>query len=318
MSDICEDNLSLGIVQTTLDAELAWPSSAEKPQISLTQDEHAWLELCKAMRFFHNGDITPNIIIIPELALPRTRIKDFNNMVGALNVIAVVGIDYKLDTEHNVAKNQGLIFVPKNYFQDRPSRSCTTIAFGKTYPAPAEERNLKELNPSWSFGRDDNVYIIDCGKFGKIGVSICYDFMDIERALMYRGRIQHLFVLAYNRDLGMFRSLADSLSRTVFCNVVICNTGFYGGSLVVSPYYEPYRRTIYEHNGKGLFSTQVVNLPVKGLRMAQCDDIKINNKQIWKTPPPGVKALNSVESTEQNTNFSRINLKESMINIEDQ
>ena len=82
---------------------------------------------------------------------------------------------------------------------------------------------------------------------------------------MFRGQIQHLLVLAYNPDLKMFRALADALCRTVFCNVLVCNTGFFGGSLVVSPYYDPVKRTLFSHDGKGLFTAQVVPLPVRDL-----------------------------------------------------
>ena len=130
-------------------------------------------------------------------------------------------------------------------------------------------------------------------EYGRIGVSICYDFMDLERALMYRGKVHHLFVLAYNRDLGMFRSLADSLSRTVYCNVVVCNTGIYGGSVAVAPYYKSFKRTLYSHDGKGLFTTQVVNLPVRDLEQARCRQSQVREKKIFKDPPPGVMMLNT-------------------------
>jgi hypothetical protein len=126
--------------------------------------------------------------------------------------------------------------------------------------------------------------------------------MDLERALLYRGKVHHLFVLAYNRDLEMFRSLADSLSRTVYCNVVVCNTGFYGGSVAVSPFDKPWKRTIYEHNGGGLFSTQVVRLPVLGIDKA----LRLNdrggsaNNPEFKHPPPGCeKAKITIDRLQQ-------------------
>ncbi|MGA1826268.1 MAG: carbon-nitrogen hydrolase family protein [bacterium] len=283
------EKLAVGVIQTTLDRKLAWPkdANANSPKMSSSQDEHVWLELCKAIRTFQDGDLKPHIILMPELSLPRTRLTEFSHMVGALNVIAIAGAGYKINKKFNTVKNQGIIFVPRKFFEDLPSHSCTSIAFGKTYPAPTEHEELGELSPPWSFQGDDNVYVLDCEKYGKIGVSICYDFMDIERALIYRGRIQHLFVLAYNRDLGMFRSLAASLSRTVFCNVVICNTGYFGGSLAVAPYYDAFNRTLYEHNGQLLFTTQVVQLEVKGIIEAQKGNTHIGKKQIWKTPPPG-------------------------------
>jgi hypothetical protein len=94
---------------------------------------------------------------------------------------------------------------------------------------------------------------------------ICYDFLDLERLAMYRGRVHHFFVLAYNRDFESFYHSAEAFSRMACCNVVVCNTGYYGGSLAVSPYKEPFRRTIYRSQGAQLFSSQIIELPVDSL-----------------------------------------------------
>jgi hypothetical protein len=287
-----ENNLNIGIVQTTLQSGLAWPISSSIPKISKEQDNLVWLELCKAFRAFQDDHLTPRFVLIPELSLPRTRLYEFNRLVATLNVIAIVGVDYKLNKIKRTAMNQGLIFVPRNFFSKKPSKRCTTISFGKAYPSPKELSKLQNIKPnSWSFLGDNNVYIIDCEEYGNVGISICYDFMDIERALMYRGRIQHLFVLAHNKDINLFQSIANSLSRTIYCNVVVCNTGFFGGSLVVSPYYDPWRRTLFQHNGQMLYTTQVVSIPVHGIINAQKGFIKEGNKQIWKEPAPGVKEI---------------------------
>lgn len=285
-------SMSIGIVQTTVDASQAWGKGPTCPQMSETQDERVWAEIRKAFRALADSGDRLDAVLFPELSLPRTRISEFEHLVGSLNAMTIAGVDYRLDYSAMRAWNEGIVFVPGGFFDRRPSRYCTRIIFGKTYPAPKEKQDLLALKPPWEFCPDTAVYVFDCEEYGRIGVSICYDFMDIERALMYRGRIEHLFVLAYNRDLSMFRSIADSLSRTVFCNVVVCNTGHYGGSLAVSPYYEAHRRTIYEHGGGGLFTTQVLGLPVWSLVQARRGFMTTVEEgrrvQEFKNPPPGV------------------------------
>lgn len=294
MSDTTyEKILAVGVIQTTVDASRAWKEGALTPAMSAEVDEYAWQEIVKAMRAFQEDGVRPQLVVLPELSLPRTRLDDFERLVASLNVIAVVGVDYRLGHVSRSARNEGIVFVPRGFFQARPSRQCTRIIFGKTYGAPKEKRKLQRLKPPWTFEGDHNVYVFDCDRYGLFGVSICYDFMDIERALMYRGRIHHLFVIAYNRDLGMFRSLADSLSRTIFCNVIICNTGHYGGSLAVSPYYRAYKRILYLHEGSPLYTTQVVQLPLSAFERARLGIVEKEGSgepemvQIFKDPPPG-------------------------------
>ena len=89
--------------------------------------------------------------------------------------------------------------------------------------------------------------------------------MDLDRIVMYRNKIQTLFVLAYNRDTTSFDHLSEGLGRMLFCNVVACNCGKFGGSHAMSPFRKPYRRTIYRHSGQGLPNAQLIELPLAGL-----------------------------------------------------
>ena len=290
MNDVSEfeESLSVGVVQTTLDAGLAWQKNFHTPTMSPGQDAHAWHEICRAVRSFKDDGESPRVIVFPELSLPRTRLNEFDRLIAGINAIAIAGVDYKCDNKARAASNEGIVFIPNNFWYPRPSTRCNRVVFGKTHPAPAEKRKLSELNPSWTYRGDDNVYVFDAEKYGKIGVSICYDFMDLERAVMYRGRIHHLIVLAYNRDLGTFKALAEALSRTVFCNVIVCNTGHYGGSTAIAPYHEAHRRTLYAHGGMRLFTSQVIKLPL--MRLSAESNGSISGKAEFKDPPPGFKS----------------------------
>src|SRR5271157_5533185 len=92
-----ENSLAVGVVQITVDASKAWKEGANTPAMSAAEDEHAWQEIAKAMRAFQENGVRPQLILLPELSLPRTRLADFERLVASLNVIAVAGVDYRLE-----------------------------------------------------------------------------------------------------------------------------------------------------------------------------------------------------------------------------
>src|SRR3546814_5336832 len=142
--------------------------------------------------------------------------------------------------------------------------------------------DLKKLiAAAYTFKRDPSVWLLDGGAIGTFGVMVCYDFLDLERIAMYRGRVQHLFILALNKDATSFRHVAEAVAQMVFRNVVICNCGHFGGSLAVSPYRQPERRTIYQHAGAGLATGQLIELPVAPLDLHQShSDPKIGRAHV--------------------------------------
>lgn len=280
------EHLHVGLVQTNLDAKSAWRRS---PRMEVIEQEQAWEELRWAFRSFSAADPRPDVILLPELSVPRGRIAGLRRMASSLGSIVIAGLDYRLDHLQKQAFNEALVILPGRRHGQRHYQPPITV--GKTYPAPTEKDNLASIG--WTFQGHPTQWLFRADSFGKFGVAICYDLMDLDRALLYQGRIHHLFVLAYNQDVESFRHHAESLSRTLFCNVVICNTGFFGGSLAVSPFYEPWKRTVYRHDGNQMLATQVIKLPVQALESAQAGDVEKTDsadpcsKRLFKNLPPG-------------------------------
>ena len=254
------DWLRVGLVQTSLDASAAW---AAGPKMSKVEEDQAISEVKKFMAGFKQESPVPDIILLPELAVPLGFVSNLRRIAKSLSCIIIAGLDYRQipsGANHKVA-NEAIIIVPDRWKNKKISASTTARYIGKTYCSRQEGEHL--TSQGFGFQGDRSVWIFDGGEVGRFGVAICYDFLDLERVAAYRGQIQHLFVLAYNKDTGSFEHAAQAMSRMIFCNVVICNTGFYGGSLAVSPYYQPPKRTIYRHGGAQLITSQIFSLPAK-------------------------------------------------------
>lgn len=279
-----DDYLNIGLIQTCIPNKLAWGNSFLMSDIA---QKKAWLDIKSGFHNFINHESTfPNIVLIPELSIPLCYISNLKQISysSGKDVLIIGGLDF-VEFEKNSVHNKAIIIIPEHWLDpSRKSYRAVIYPFGKQFFSNKEQNHIrdhkKELFPM------PLPYIIQTNVFGNFGIVICSDIYDIDRYSIYRGRIQHLLIIAYNKDKRTFFHIANSLSRLLLCNVVICNTGFFGDSLSISPYYDSFKRTIFRLDGSSLSNSQVFKLPVKSLIYAQ-----YKNSKDFKSIPPGFKLI---------------------------
>ncbi|MBN2776528.1 MAG: hypothetical protein JXR36_02730 [Bacteroidales bacterium] len=283
------DFLNIGLIQTTLDNSIAWNENKYAGvQMSSLEANRVWQEIKDGFISFNSAPIEkqPNIIIIPELSVALNREKDLANLSKKCGAVVIAGLDFSEPIPNQVANN-AVIHVPRNWPLLGRSGSVSSTYFGKTFFSYME-KDFFEKKEKKEY-QSTKMYILDAGIYGRIGVAICSDFFDIERFLIYKGKIHHMIVISYNMDTKSYYFLAEAISRLVFCNVIICNTGYYGGSLVFSPYEDEPKRYIYKHEGSKLFTTQILKVPVKAIDEEQKEPRTKDTtpKAKFKAQPPG-------------------------------
>lgn len=282
-----ENFLKIGLIQTTLDNNLAWDPTYGTP-ITMHQHEadRVWDEIKSGFSTIkaESEDNIPLITILPELTIPRYRETELANISKKIGSVIIAGLDFILDHDR-IAKNKAVIMIPNKYPKQSKSYGVEKVYFGKRFFSNAEKSyfQAKDLRgQSYPY-----ILILDADNYGKIGIAICADFFDIERFSIYKGKIHHLIIIAYNKDISSFFFLAEAISRLVYCNVVICNTGHHGGSVAFSPYKDSFKRNIFKIEGKDLFNVQIVSLPVENLDQAR----KTNSHKEFKSRPPGYEEV---------------------------
>lgn len=295
------------MIQPVIDPELCWnedpvfiatekakkKGTPYKLNIDKLSAERVWLEIKQGLRMMIKGDDCPDIILIPELHVPPSKVAELKKISKRHNVIIIAGIDFMRNPVHPTKiRNRGIVIVPNNWSTPNLSTRYTALYFGKTYFTYMERSMFGNIEGTkCDEDREQNMYIFKSSAFGNFGIMICSDIFDIERMLLYQTRIHHLFIISLNKDLNTYFAMGETLTRLLYCNVVICNTGHYGGSLAISPYEDSNERTIFKYQGQRMFNTQVVDLPVSSLEVAHRFDFANGNKKtnniIFKASPPG-------------------------------
>ena len=285
------DVLNVAVVQTSLDDSSAWTYDAVQPwqesvRMTIHEERRAKIEIRRYLALLKGMHQQPDFVLFPELSVPTGFLTSLKKAAESLESIIIAGIDYRIESSqpHPSVSNAAVVIVPKRLRGEKILARTELRWVGKTFPARGEERRLTKIGADGvRFVKDPTVSIFQDAQLGNFAIIICYDFMDLDRIVMYRGKVQTLFVLAYNRDTTSFDHLSEALGRMLFCNVVVCNCGKFGGSHAVSPFRKPYKRTIYRHSGMNLPNLQLIRLPLADLIGQQHD----GNYSEFKSLPPG-------------------------------
>lgn len=303
--------LKIGLIQPVINSDLCWNADIKHTRYETLADgstkkyvpysinidvlsaERVWQEIQEGLRLMFKSDSKPNIILIPELHLPVSRINEIKRISKKNNVIIISGVDFQRNpTNPNKVRNRGILTIPNCFDHEGISTRLTTLHFGKTYFTYMEKAMFKNIEGvECTEDQEQNMYVFKSSEFGNFGIMICSDIFDIERMMLYQTEIQHLFIISLNKDLNTYFSMAESLARLLYCNVVVCNTGYYGGSMVVSPYEDPNERIIYKYYGQRMFNTHILSIPIESLVRAQGYNFPEGDKKKdgikFKASPPG-------------------------------
>ncbi|NPU88335.1 MAG: RNA-directed DNA polymerase [Fervidobacterium sp.] len=217
--------------------------------------ENVMMELGIALSVFKKKAV--DLILAPELSIPREIEGNLIDWCKKYRVISIYGSEYRYFEDKNRVANEYKIVWPFNEFD------VLHIRGKKRFFNFVEKEGFKGKA---DIDEAEMVSLFISKDIGNFSILVCYDTTDIQTLASLKGKVETIFVPAYNRDVNTFTGIADSMSKIVYCNFVIANVGTYGGSIVRIPYYDPHKREALTISGNGIFGAQVVDIPIKHLR----------------------------------------------------
>jgi hypothetical protein len=223
----------------------------------------------------------PDYLVLPELCLPRRWFSRIAYKLSQSKVSLVSGIEY-LHWSGSLEEPQrhfGLARRSSLYVSNQLRASLVTDALGyrtyvtyeqeKTLPALLEERELwsigkKTLNPF----REPIKCVIAHGNF-RFGLLICSELTDLALRGQFRGAVDALFVLEWNKDIDTFAALIEASALDIHCFAIQSNNRLYGDCRVRAPYREAFRRDVARLKGGEDDYFVTARLDIEALRAFQ-------------------------------------------------
>lgn len=135
----------------------------------------------------------------------------------------------------------------------------------KTRPAHIEVAMARHLTSALSVPHQivpgDEWYQISHPKWGPFTVAICSDLLDPGPWNLLKGRLLHLFMVAWNEDVRLYDAMTWTRAYELFVNLVAVNHGSKGGSLAWTPAHRE-ARELFQVHGEGHYLTADIVLPV--------------------------------------------------------
>ena len=163
----------------------------------------------------------------------------------------------------------------------------------------AQALSQERPNTSWKILSGQRWHRFLHPQWGDFSVAICAELLDAAPWRSLRGELLHLFMVAFNRDVGLYEALTWVRAYETYVNLVAVNHGKCGGSFLWTPR-RGHERELAQLRGNELFLLADVEVPIEQPASAQLNGV---NEAVrieecrWKScptrdtdpkaPPPG-------------------------------
>ncbi len=302
-------------------------SNASFPRAGVQIMRKTMLQVAHVFQAASHGEDagTPNLVVLPELVIPACEAETVRNLVARTGRASLAGIYWRVlppvcpgHRTRSVTRrwivNEAELAIPVGYGERGPV-GIRSFRVQKLFPSHIETglaRALTTASTTWSMLRGRRVYRFVHPEWGDFSIAICADLIEPSLWQGLRGELLHLFMVAFNRDVGLYESLARVRSYEHFANLIATNHGKYGGSLAFTPQHGR-RKEVARLRGSELLLLADVRLPVTDLLEVQAGGVhgaEVAAASEWvggpsspsdkfKSPPPGFRRHTSPSASER-------------------
>lgn len=180
--------------------------------------------------------IRPNLVLLPEVSLPRSWLPAVAKFLLQADIGLVSGLEYA-HLPGNRIVNEAVAIIPTGY------NTAAGCAWSKRNPAAREGKTLLDegltLVPRPAPFGGGAVLV---GPHGRIGCLICSELLEPARAAPLVGQANMVLVPAWNTDTRTFDHLVRTTAMTVHAFVGVANNREYSDCRVRSPRKKSYAR----------------------------------------------------------------------------
>lgn len=242
------------------------------------------------VRFRSKGGRHINLVVFPEVCVPYAWGQMLVSWARKHQIGIIAGLEHRVSRD-GTAINEILVALP--YKTPDNNNECWPVKRRKLLYSPDEifvlnNNHLKvpEDYPELYPPPHHHLY-----RWRGVSFAIynCYELTSIEHRSIFKGKVDFIVCVQFNRDVNYFSNIVESASRDLHCYIIQANDSTYGDSRVVSPSKTEKMNPLRIKGGDNItFLSMEINL--KELREHQRKGYGLQkDDDQFKPTPPGLK-----------------------------
>ncbi len=248
-----------------------------------------------------------DLLVLPENYLPWEWVPNVARICANNQMALITGVEHILSSERKkeARKVYNLTAIILPYKED-DYPFAHIVCHHKVHYSPEEKRQIRgyQLNPLEGEG-----YQLFHWQDLWFSVYCCYELASIKERSIFQSVADLTVAVEWNRDVGYFSNIIESICRDLHCYCVQVNSSDYGDSRVISPS-KTNKRDLIKTKGGRNYTILVDEINISALRDFQRMEYELQHEtDLFKPTPPNFETA-IVRLKQQNTLWEYLKQKE--------